>query len=156
MKAYFFTGLEPSPCFPVVGLRHGNTAKVVLYLLFQLNLGIFLGQMLELGGHPLLAVMMLLNGAVFLAAYKRHIIQYGAFLIGFLAFFSLTVIDFSLPLHTTYTALFFLTATGCIYFLNKWGFTFYWITSLVFWFMLIIQLYYILACRSATAPICPA
>jgi uncharacterized membrane-anchored protein/uncharacterized membrane protein len=121
-------------------------AKFVFYLLFQLNLGIFLGQTLDLGAHPLLMVMMLLNGALFLAAYKkRHAIQYGAFLIGFLAFFSLTAIDLSLSLHSIYTALFFLTATGCIYFFKKRDRTFYWVTSLVFWFMLIVQLYYDLA-----------
>jgi uncharacterized membrane protein len=43
-------------------------AKVVFYLHFQLNLGIFLGQTLELGAHPLLAVMVLFNSAVFLVA----------------------------------------------------------------------------------------
>ncbi|OIU69832.1 GDYXXLXY domain-containing protein [Rossellomorea aquimaris] len=126
-------------------LEKRPAAKVVLYFLFQLNLGIFFAQMLELGAHPLLAVMLLLNSAVFLATFNRHVIQYGAFLIGFLAFFSLTVIDLSLALHTAYTALFFLTATGCIYFYKKRDLTFYWAASLVFWFMLIIQLYYDLA-----------
>ncbi|MBH9967925.1 GDYXXLXY domain-containing protein [[Bacillus] enclensis] len=126
-------------------LEKQPAGKIVFYLLFQLNLGIFLGQTLDLGAHPLLAVMLILNSAVFLAAQKRHVIQYGAFLIGFLAFFSLTVIDLSLSLHTIYTILFFLTATGCIYFFKKRNRTFYWATSLVFWFMLIIQLYYDLA-----------
>ncbi|MGR3765989.1 GDYXXLXY domain-containing protein [Rossellomorea sp. NS-SX7] len=126
-------------------LEKRAAAKIVFYLLFQLNLGIFLGQTLEMGAHPLLAVMVLLNGAVFLAAHKRHVIQYGAFLIGILAFFSLTAIDLSLPLHMIYTALFFVTTTVCIYLFKKWDRTFYWVTSLVFWFMLIIQLYYDLA-----------
>jgi uncharacterized membrane-anchored protein/uncharacterized membrane protein len=126
-------------------LEKQAVAKIVFYLLFQLNLGIFLGQTLELGAYPLLAMMMLLNGAVFLAAYKRQVIQYGAFLIGFLAFFSLMFIDLSLSLHMIYTALFFLTTTFCIYFFKKQDRTFYWVASLVFWFMLIVQLYYDLA-----------
>jgi uncharacterized membrane-anchored protein/uncharacterized membrane protein len=126
-------------------LEKRAAAKVVFYLLFQLNLWIFLGQTLELGAHSLLTVMVLLNSAVFLVAYKRHVIQYGAFLIGFLSFFSLTVIDLSLPLHMIYTALFFLVTTFCIYFFRKRDRTFNWVTSLVFWFMLIIQLYYDLA-----------
>jgi uncharacterized membrane-anchored protein/uncharacterized membrane protein len=126
-------------------LEKRAAAKIVLYLLFQLNLGIFLGQTLELGAHSLLAVMMLLNSAVYLAVNKRHVIQYGAFLIGFLAFFSLTIIDLSLQLHIIYTALFFLATTFCIYFFRRRDRTFYWVTSLVFWFMLIIQLYYDLA-----------
>jgi uncharacterized membrane-anchored protein len=44
-----------------------------------------------------------------------------------------------------YTALFFFATTFCIYFFRKRDRTFYWVTSLVFWFMLIIQLYYDLA-----------
>ncbi|RBP02472.1 GDYXXLXY domain-containing protein [Rossellomorea aquimaris] len=121
------------------------TARFVFYVLFQLNTAIFLGQTMNLGAHALLVVMMLLNVAVYLATYKKHVLQYGAFLIGFLAFFSLTTIDLSLTLHITYTALFFLTATGCVYFFKKQDRTFYWVSSLVFWFMLIVQLYYDLA-----------
>ncbi|WP_341357055.1 GDYXXLXY domain-containing protein [Rossellomorea sp. y25] len=122
-----------------------SAARFVFYLLFQLNTAIFLGQTLDLGTHPLLVVMTLLNVAVYLATYKKYILQYGAFLIGFLAFFSLTTIVLSLTLHIVYTALFFLTATGCVYYFKKQDRTFYWVSSLVFWFMLIVQLYYDLA-----------
>jgi uncharacterized membrane-anchored protein/uncharacterized membrane protein len=120
-------------------------ARFVFYILFQLNTAIFLGQTLDLGAHALLVVMVLLNVAVYLALNKKHVIQYGAFLIGFFAFFSLTAIDLSSTLHIIYTALFFLTATGCVYFFKKQDCTFYWVSSLVFWFMLIVQLYYDLA-----------
>ncbi|WP_044339895.1 GDYXXLXY domain-containing protein [Rossellomorea aquimaris] len=122
-----------------------SAARFVFYVLFQLNLGIFLGETLELGAHPLLVVMMLLNIGVYLATYKKHVLQYGAFLIGFLAFFSLTAIDLSLTLHTTYNTLFFLIITGCVYYFKKQDRSFYWVSSLVFWFMLIVQLYYDLA-----------
>ncbi|WP_299744502.1 GDYXXLXY domain-containing protein [uncultured Rossellomorea sp.] len=122
-----------------------SAARFAFYLLFQLNTAIFLGQTLDLGTHPLLVVMMLLNVAVYLATYKKYILQYGAFLIGFFTFFSLTTIDLSLTLHIIYTALFFLTATGCVYLFKKQDRTFYWVSSLVFWFMLIVQLYYDLA-----------
>ncbi|MGM0867140.1 MAG: GDYXXLXY domain-containing protein [Bacillota bacterium] len=120
-------------------------ARFVFYVLFQLNSAIFLGQTMDLGTHALLVVMVLLNVAVYLALNKKHVIQYGAFLIGFFALFSLTAIDLSSTLHNIYTALFFLTATGCVYFFKKQGRTFYWVSSLVFWFMLIVQLYYDLA-----------
>ncbi|TYS85315.1 GDYXXLXY domain-containing protein [Rossellomorea aquimaris] len=120
-------------------------ARFVFYVLFQLNTAIFLGQTLDLGTHALLVVMVLMNVAVFLLLNKKHVIQYGAFLIGFFAFFSLTAIDLSLTLHIVYTALFFLTATGCVYFFKKQDRTLYWVSSLVFWFMLIVQLYYDLA-----------
>ncbi|MGE6754643.1 GDYXXLXY domain-containing protein [Rossellomorea sp. NPDC071047] len=120
-------------------------ARFVIYLLFQLNTAIFLGQTLDLGTHALLVVMVLLNVAVYLALNKKHFIQYGAFLIGFFAFFSLTAIDLSMTLHIIYTALFFLTAMGCVYFYKKQDRPFYWVSSLVLWFMLIVQLYYDLA-----------
>ncbi len=126
-------------------LEKRAAAKMVFYLLFQLNLGIFLGQTVELGTHPLLVVMVLLNMAVYLATYKKHVLQYGAFLIGFLAFFSLTAIDLSFTLHMIYNALFFLITTGCVYYFKKQDRTFYWVSSLIFWFMLIVQLYYDLA-----------
>ncbi|KSU60377.1 hypothetical protein AS034_16170 [[Bacillus] enclensis] len=67
-------------------LEKQPAGKIVFYLLFQLNLGIFLGQTLDLGAHPLLAVMLILNSAVFLAAQKRHVIQYGDFSLGSLLF----------------------------------------------------------------------
>ncbi|MHA7138128.1 GDYXXLXY domain-containing protein [Rossellomorea arthrocnemi] len=120
-------------------------ARFVFYVLFQLNTAIFLGQTMDLSAHALLVVMVLLNVAVYLALNKKHVIQYGAFLIGFFAFFSLTAIDLSSTLHITYTALFFLITTGCVYYFKNQDHTFYWISSLVFWFMLIIELYYDLA-----------
>ncbi|MGM0854038.1 MAG: GDYXXLXY domain-containing protein [Bacillota bacterium] len=126
-------------------LEKRSAAKFVFYLLFQLNTGIFLGQTMDLGAHPLLVVVMLLNIAVYLALDKKQVIQYGAFLIGFFAFFSLTAIDLSSMLHIIYTTLFFLITTGCVYFFKKQERTFYWVSSLVFWFMLIVQLYYDLA-----------
>lgn len=120
-------------------------AKLVFYVLFQLNISIFLGQTMDLGTHALLVVLMILNVAVFQVLNQKHAIQYGAFLIGFFAFFSLTTIDLSLPLHIIYTALFFLITTGCVYFFKKQDRTFYWVSSLVFWFILLVQLYYDLA-----------
>ena len=120
-------------------------ARIVLYTLLQLNTGIFLGQTLELGAHVLLGLMVLLNLGVLLATYKRSTLQYGAFLIGNLTFFSLTVIDLPFRLHMGYTTLFFLVTTICVYLFKKAGLTFYWVSSLVFWFMLMVQLYYDLA-----------
>ncbi|WP_171051012.1 GDYXXLXY domain-containing protein [Bacillus sp. BHET2] len=122
-----------------------DAAKIVFYLLFQLNLGIFLGQTMELGAHPLLVVIALMNIAVYFATYQKHVLQYGAFLIGFLAFFSLTTVDLSFTLHIIYNSLFFLVTTCCVYYFKKQDRTFYWVSSLIFWFMLIVQLYYDLA-----------
>ncbi|MCA1060776.1 GDYXXLXY domain-containing protein [Rossellomorea aquimaris] len=122
-----------------------SAARLVFYLLFQLNLWIFLEQTLDIGAHALLIVMVILNVLVYLLLNHKHVIQYGAFLIGFFAFFSLTTINLSLTLHSIYTALFFLTATGCVYLYKRKDRTFYWVSSLVFWFMLLVQLYYDLA-----------
>ncbi|PFA66763.1 hypothetical protein CN378_12740 [Bacillus sp. AFS015802] len=126
-------------------LEKRASAKIVFYFLFQLNVGIFLGETLELSIHALLLVVALLNTVVCLAAYRKHVIQYGAFLIGLLAFFSLTTIDLSFTLHVIYNTLFFLITTGCVYYFKRQDRTFYWVSSLIFWFMLIVQLYYDLA-----------
>ncbi|NMH70480.1 DUF2157 domain-containing protein [Bacillus sp. RO3] len=120
-------------------------AKMAFYFLLQLNLGIFLVQTVELAVHPLLVVMGLVNAGVFFALYQKHVLSYGAFLIGFTAFFTLTGIDLSLTPHIVYTSLFFFLSTGSVYFFKKQDHTFYWVASLVFWFLLIVQLYYDLA-----------
>ncbi|MBN8193821.1 GDYXXLXY domain-containing protein [Bacillus sp. NTK074B] len=119
--------------------------KLVFYLLFQLNVGIFLGGTIGLSLHPLLLVMVLLNTTVYLITYQKHVLQYGAYLIGFLTFFWLTAIDLSTMLHVIYNSLFFLITTGCVYYFKKQDRTFYWVSSLIFWFLLLVQLYYELA-----------
>ncbi|UTE77420.1 GDYXXLXY domain-containing protein [Rossellomorea sp. KS-H15a] len=122
-----------------------TAARFIVYLLFQLNTGIFLGQTMELGAHALLLVMVLLNGIAYLLLKNKQVLQYGAFLSGFIAFFLLTTIDLSFSLHIFYCTLFFLIATLCVYVFKKQGLQVYWISSLLFWFMLIVQLYYDLA-----------
>ncbi|WP_406686153.1 GDYXXLXY domain-containing protein [Rossellomorea vietnamensis] len=122
-----------------------TAARFIFYLLVQLNTAIFLGQTMELGAHALLLVMVLLNVIAYLLLKNKQFLQYGAFLSGFIALFSLTTIDLSLSLHIIYCTLFFLIATLCVYVFKKRGLQVYWISSLVFWFMLIVQLYYDLA-----------
>jgi uncharacterized membrane-anchored protein/uncharacterized membrane protein len=122
-----------------------NVGRIVFYSLFQLNIGIFLWQTLNMEGPYIFGLLTIINLVVFLAVYKKNTLQYGAFLIGFLAFFVLTVLDLSFTFHIIYTALFFLVSTSCIYYFKKQDFTFYWVSSLIFWFMLIVQLYYDLA-----------
>ncbi len=119
--------------------------RIVFYSLFQLNIGIFMWQTLNTDTPYILGLLTILNFAVFIAVYKKNALQYGAFLIGFLAFFVLTVLDLSFGFHMLYTALFFLVSTGCVYYFKKHDQTFYWVSSLIFWFMLIVQLYYDLA-----------
>ncbi|MDX8344169.1 GDYXXLXY domain-containing protein [Rossellomorea sp. YZS02] len=126
-------------------LEKRAAAKLVFYVLFQCNVGIFLGGTMELSLHPLLLVMVLLNTTVYLGTYQKHVLQYGAFLIGFLTFFWLTAIDLSTMLHVVYNSLFFLITTGAVYLFKKQDRTFYWISSLIFWFLLLVQLYYDLA-----------
>ncbi|MBW3110234.1 GDYXXLXY domain-containing protein [Bacillus sp. MCCB 382] len=122
-----------------------TSARFIFYLLFQLNTAIFLGQTMELGAHALLVVMVCLNMIAYLGLKNKQILQYGAFLSGFIALFSLTTIDLSFILHIIYCTLFFFIATLCVYFFRKQGLHLYWVSSLVFWFMLIVQLYYDLA-----------
>ncbi|KPL59206.1 GDYXXLXY domain-containing protein [Rossellomorea vietnamensis] len=119
--------------------------RFTFYLLFQLNTAIFLGQTMELGAHALLLVMVLLIGIAYLLLKNKQGIQYGAFLSGFIALFSLITIDLSLSFHIVYFTLFFLIATLCVYVFKKQGLKLYWVSSLIFWFMLIVQLYYDLA-----------
>jgi uncharacterized membrane-anchored protein len=89
--------------------------------------------------------MVFLNVILYLLLKNKQVLQYGAFLSGFIALFSLTTIDLSLSLHIIYCTLFFLIATICVYFFKKQDLKLYWISSLLFWFMLIVQLYYDLA-----------
>ncbi|WP_064093124.1 GDYXXLXY domain-containing protein [Rossellomorea aquimaris] len=121
------------------------SVRTVFYILFQLNLGIFLGETMNLSLHVILVLMLVINLLCFLVLYRKHLVQFAAFLIGFLIFFSLTTINLSLSLHLMYTALFFIAATGGVYYFKKQNQPFYWVSSLVFWFMLIVQLYYDLA-----------
>ncbi|PFG04571.1 putative membrane-anchored protein [Bacillus sp. es.034] len=122
-----------------------TAARFIFYLLFQLNTAIFLGQTMELGVHALLVVMVLINLIAYLLLKNKQFLQYGAFLSGFLAFFLLTTIDLSFSLHIIYCTLFFLIATLCVYFFKKQSLQLYWVSSLLFWFMLIVQLYYDIA-----------
>lgn len=127
-------------------LEKHAVGRIVFYTLFQLNIVIFLWHTLNMDDPVILGLITLINLMVFVAAvYKKYAIQYGAFIIGFLAFFSLTVLDLSFTIHIVYTTLFFLVSTSCVYYFRKQNHTFYWISSLVFWFMLIAQLYYDLA-----------
>jgi uncharacterized membrane-anchored protein/uncharacterized membrane protein len=119
--------------------------RIVLYSLFQLNIGIFMSQTLNMDSPYILGLITIINLVVFLAVYKKNALQYGAFLIGFLAFFVMTVLDLSFAVHMTYTALFFLVSTSCVYYFKKHDRSFYWVSSLAFWFMLLVQLYYDLA-----------
>ncbi|MFI8687557.1 GDYXXLXY domain-containing protein [Rossellomorea sp. NPDC077527] len=119
--------------------------RIALYSLFQLNIGIFMWQTLNTDTPYILGLLTIINLVVFIAVYKRNTLQYGAFLIGFFAFFIMTILDLSFTVHILYTALFFLVSTGCVYYFKKQDQAFYWVSSLIFWFMLIVELYYDLA-----------
>lgn len=119
-----------------------SIANLVFYTLFQLNLGIFLAQTMDLSIHVIFVLIVLINFLVSIVLYRKHVIQYSAFLVGCSAYFFLTTITLSLTFHILYMILFFIIATGSVYYFRRHNQTFYWVSSLVFWFMFIVQLYY--------------